>query len=111
MAKARPGVMLYFDIMVAMKRLKKEQKGDLFDAIMYYGRDGIEPDFHSDPFLQFAWDLIRPRVDADGISYQEKTNEGKYGAYKKKALNLGVAPISYATWCELDEQERKMLLP
>ena len=111
MAKARPGVMLYFDMMVAMTRLTKEQKGELFDAIMYYGRDGVQPNFRNDPFLQFAWDFIQPRVDADGSSYKEKTNEGKYGAYKKKAAKLGVEPIPYSVWCEFSDQEQKTLLP
>ena len=78
MAKVRPGVILYFDIRPAMSRLTKEQKGDLLDAILDYGQVGVEPGFGSDPFLQMAWDFIRPRIDADGESYDKRADVSRW---------------------------------
>ena len=44
MAK-RPGIMLYFSVRPALKRLSAEQKGLLYDAILDYGESGLLPEF------------------------------------------------------------------
>lgn len=40
----RPGVMLYFSLRFALKRLSYEEKGILFDAILDYGETGALPE-------------------------------------------------------------------
>lgn len=59
----RPGIMLYFEVRPALRRLSDEEKGRLFEAILDYGENGILPIF--DGCLGVAWDFIQPRIDAD----------------------------------------------
>ena len=71
----RPGVILYFSVRPALKRLSTEQKGQLFDAILDYGENGLLPDF--DGVLGVCWDFIQPMIDKDAEAYQEKCNKAK----------------------------------
>lgn len=71
----RPGVMLYFSVRPALKRLSTEQKGRLFDAILDYGESGLLPDF--DGVLGVCWDFIQPMIDKDAEAYQEKCDKAK----------------------------------
>lgn len=71
----RPGVMLYFSVRPALKRLNAEQKGQLFDAILDYGESGLLPDF--DGVLGVCWDFIQPMIDKDAEAYREKCNKAK----------------------------------
>ena len=71
----RPGVMLYFSVRPALKRLNAEQKGQLFDAILDYGESGLLPDF--DGVLGVCWDFIQPMIDKDAEAYREKCDKAK----------------------------------
>lgn len=71
----RPGVMLYFSVRPALKRLSTEQKGRLFDAILDYGESGLLPDF--DGVLGVCWDFIQPMIDKDAEAYREKCDKAK----------------------------------
>lgn len=73
----KPGVILYFDIRPALKRLSDEEKGQLFEAILDYGENGVVPRF--DGCLGIAWDFIQPRIDADSQRYQ-RTAEARRAA-------------------------------
>jgi len=42
---ARPGVMLYFDMLEPIRVLPDEDKGRLLVAILEYGKDGVVPEF------------------------------------------------------------------
>ncbi len=65
----QPGVMLYFDIRPCLARLTMDQQGQLFNAILDYGEEGIEPNF--DYMLGIAWDFIKPRLERDKERYAE----------------------------------------
>ena len=67
--KKQPGVMLYFEIRPCLERLTMDEQGQLFNAILAYGEDGIEPNF--DYMLGIAWDFIKPRLDRDRERYAE----------------------------------------
>ena len=67
--KKQPGVMLYFEIRPCLERLTMDDRGRLFNAILDYGEDGIEPDF--DYMLGIAWDFIKPRLDRDRERYEK----------------------------------------
>lgn len=41
----QPGVMLYFEIRPCLERLTMDEQGRLFNAILDYGEEGIEPKF------------------------------------------------------------------
>ena len=75
----KPGVMLYFSVRPALKRLSAEQKGSLFDAILDYGESGLLPDF--DGVLGVCWDFIQPMIDKDAVTYSEKCDKAR------KAIN------------------------
>lgn len=65
----QPGVMLYFEIRPCLERLTMDEQGRLFNAILDYGEEGIEPNF--DYMLGIAWDFIKPRLDRDREHYEE----------------------------------------
>ena len=50
---ARPGIMLYFDILKPLRVLPDADKGRLFEAILEYGENGTIPSF--DGMLAMAW--------------------------------------------------------
>lgn len=77
MAK-RPGIMLYFSVRPALKRLSAEQKGKLFDTILDYGENGLLPDF--DGLLGVCWDFIQPMIDKDAAAYSEKCSKARSAA-------------------------------
>ena len=81
---ARPGVLLYFDILPALERLPKAAVGELLLAALHYAQDGVEPAF-GDSSLEFAWAFLKPSVDRDGASYDEKRLRGEWLAYCSRA--------------------------
>ena len=60
---ARPGVMLYFDMLEPIRVLSDEDKGRLLVAILEYGKDGVVPEFSG--MLALAWGFVRPKIDRD----------------------------------------------
>lgn len=73
--KERPGVLIYFSLRPAIKRLTLEEKGTLFEAILDYAQNGVYPDF--DGVLGICWDFVQPQIDADGASYRDKCEKAK----------------------------------
>lgn len=78
----KPGVVVYFELRPAMKRLTAEQKGILFEAIMDYADDGIMPEF-DDIALQIVWDFVQPRLDDDNEKYSNTVNARQEAANKR----------------------------
>ena len=70
MAKKRPGVMLYFDWLPALRSLTCEEQGQLLMAVLTYAQTGEIPRFH-DRTMAFAWAAIQPHIDADEQRYAE----------------------------------------
>ena len=100
---------MYFDTRPAMKRLSYEQMGRLYEAILDYGELGVVPNFSEDPYLQFAWDFVYPRIDSDGESYQKKVSSNFYGVYCREAKKKGVEPVPFDVWNGLtNEAQRKI---
>ena len=75
MGGKRPGVMFYFDLRPARKRLSIEDKGRLFESILDYAEIGLVPDL--DGLVAVAWDFIQPRIDKDGERYDEISRKRK----------------------------------
>ena len=103
----KPGVVLYFDVLPALRFLDYEQKGKLFEAILEYGESEKIPDFSDDPLLGMAWCFVGPRIDRDGESYGEKKEQRKYAAYCREAKKNGISPLSFDEWKTASEDERK----
>ena len=64
---AQPGVMIYFSLEPCLKRLTLEEQGELFMAILKYGKEQKEPDFQG--ILGVVWDFIKPELDRDAARY------------------------------------------
>lgn len=103
--KKRPGVMLYFDIIPAIKLLSDEEKGILFDAILSYGETGIEPEL--DGKLAMAWVFIQQSSDRDAVRYAEKVLKTKYASYCRitKCKDPDASLLSFRDWKEFIYQE------
>ena len=79
--KEKPGVVLYFDILPALRRLSKEEKGELFEAIMAFAQFGVVPEFSEK--LGIAWDFIMPRLVADDEAYRKKCQQNSENANQR----------------------------
>lgn len=110
MANSRPGVITYFTTRAAIEKLTDEQAGKLYKATLAYAQDGTLPDFPNDLLLQILWDVIRPQIDADGITYTSKVESGNYAAYCKKAKRAGIEAVPYAVWVAFPPEDREKLL-
>lgn len=105
---ARPGIMLYFDILEPLKVLPDADKGRLFIAILEYGQFGAIPEF--DGMLAMAWGFIKPKLDRDGVAYENTTAQRKFAAFCKKMKARGLEKIEFEEWMALSDIERERLL-
>lgn len=92
----QPGVLLYFDIRPCLKRLSKEEKGELFEAILEYGEFGTVPDFNG--CLGIAWDFIQPKIDRDKEKYLDTVDKRKYASYVRDERKAEREPVSFEEW-------------
>lgn len=105
---ARPGIMLYFDILEPLKVLPDADKGRLFVAILEYGQFGVVPEFEG--MLAMAWGFIKPKLDRDGVAYENTTSQRKYAAFCKKLKARGLEKVEFEEWLVLSDTERERLL-
>ena len=101
---ARPGVMFYFDIRPCIRLLSLVDKGQLFEAILDYAENGIEPEL--DGALGVAWDFIQPRIDLDSEQYELKVETSQYAAFSRERKKLGLEPIDRDEWRSMTDIER-----
>lgn len=92
----RPGVMLFFDVRPALKRLTIEERGRLFEAILDYGELGLLPEFEGG--LGIVWDFIQPRIDQDAARYADRVLKTKYSVYAREAKKAGIQPVEFEIW-------------
>lgn len=93
---ARPGVMLYFDLVDPIKRLSYEDQGKLFQAILEYGQYGVLPEF--DGVLAIAWDFIKPGLDRDAKKYSDRVLKNSHNSYCAKCKREGMEPLDFEEW-------------
>ena len=101
---ARPGVMFYFDIRPCIRRLSLADKGQLFEVILDYAENGIEPEL--DGALGVAWDFIQPRIDFDAEQYDWKVETSQYATFSRERKKLGLEPIDRDVWRSMTDIER-----
>ena len=102
---ARPGIMLYFDILEPIKVLPDADKGRLLVAILEYGQRGTVPVF--DGMLALAWGFIQPKLDRDEESYENAKVQRKYAAFCKRRTSLNLPKIPFEEWLGMDIDERQ----
>ena len=101
---ARPGIMLYFDILEPIKVLPDADKGRLLVAMLEYGQSGTVPAF--DGMLALAWGFVKPNLDRDEEAYQNAVVQRKYAAFCKQRRTLKLPKISFEEWIDMSDDER-----
>lgn len=102
---ARPGIMLYFDILGPIKMLSDEDKGRLLVAMLEYGKDGIVPELEGP--LGIVWSFVLPMIDKDGQRYDEMKLQREYAAFCKKRKRIWMPKILFDEWVCMTEDERQ----
>ena len=104
---ARPGIMLYFDILEPIRVLPDADIGRLLLAMLEYGKEGIVPEFEG--MLALAWGFVKPKIDKDAEMYEISCVQREYAAFCKLRKKLGLPKISFEEWKETDEHERQRM--
>lgn len=102
---ARPGIMLYFDILEPIRVLSDADKGKLLVAMLEYGQSGVLPQF--DGGLALAWGFVRPKLDKDEDSYENAMLQRKYAGFCKSRTSRHLPKIDFEEWVRMSEEDRK----
>ena len=93
---ARPGIMLYFDILEPIRVLPDEDKGRLLVAILEYGKEGIVPEFNG--MLALAWGFVRPKIDRDLEEYERTVLRRQYATFCRERKKKNEPEVSFEEW-------------
>lgn len=105
---ARPGIMLYFDILEPIRVLPDADKGKLLVAMLEYGQTGALPEFTG--MLELAWGFVKPKLDKDDEAYKESVIQRQYAAFCKKRRRLNLPKIPFEEWMEMPEYEKERIV-
>lgn len=105
---ARPGIMLYFDILEPIRVLSDADKGRLLVAMLEYGKYGTVPQF--DGMLALAWGFVQPKIDRDEETYENSKIQRQYAAFCKKRAKVGLPKVAFEEWLNMTEYERQRML-
>lgn len=99
----RPGTMVYFDLLDDLEEYTDAEVGQIFRAILNYGKSGITPSFE-DRGMRTLWRSLQGKMDRDCATYQERVSQRqkqrKYAAYCKKEKSAGRDPEEYGDWLD-----------
>ena len=93
---ARPGIMLYFDILGPIRLLPDSDKGRLLVAMLEYGQSGIVPEF--DGALALAWEFVKPKIDKDSEEYNKTVLKRQYATFCRDRKKKGEQEITFEEW-------------
>ena len=93
---ARPGIMLYFDILDPIRVLPDADKGRLLVAMLEYGQSGTVP--HFDGMLALAWGFVRPSIDRDSETYNRTVLKRQYASFCRDQKRRGEPEITFEEW-------------
>ena len=93
---ARPGIMLYFDILGPIRLLPDSDKGRLLVAMLEYGQSGIVPQF--DGALALAWEFVKPKIDKDEEEYNLSVLRRQYATTCRERKRKGEPEITFDEW-------------
>ena len=105
---ARPGIMLYFDILEPIRVLPDAEKGRLLVAMLEYGQSGTVPEF--DGMLALAWGFVKPKLDRDGETYENAKVQRKYAAFCKRRAALNMPKVPFEEWLNMTDDERERMV-
>ena len=105
---ARPGIMLYFDILEPIKVLPDVDKGRLLVAMLEYGQSGTVPEFEG--MLALAWGFVKPKIDKDSEEYNRTVLKRQYATFCRDRKKKGEPEISFEEWMmTIDDQSYQMV--
>lgn len=108
---ARPGIMLYFDILEPIRVLSDEEKGQLLVAMLEYGKEGVIPEFSG--MLALAWGFVKPKIDKDEAEYNLSVQRRQYATFCRERKKKGEPEITFDDWlksaCGGDNQRLSMM--
>ena len=106
---ARPGIMLYFDILEPIRVLPDSDKGRLLVAMLEYAKDGIVPEF--DGMLALAWGFVKPKIDRDSEEYSRTVSKRQYATFCRKLKSTGSKEeVSFDDWLLMSDEEREHMI-
>lgn len=106
---ARPGIMLYFDILEPIKVLPDADKGRLLVAMLEYGQSGIVPEF--DGMLSLAWGFVKPKIDRDSEEYNRTILKRQYATFCRDRKKKGEPEITFDEWLISFDDEKHQMIP
>lgn len=77
MAKAKPGMVMCWEMFDALESLMDGQAKIMLHAIRNYSQYGEVPDFTGDALLATLWMRVRPKIDADSARYEQIRKQRK----------------------------------
>lgn len=95
---ARPGIMLYFDILEPIRVLPDADKGRLLVAMLEYGQSGTVPEFGGDLGLTLAWGFVKPKIDKDSEEYNRTILKRQYATFCRDRKRKGEPDITFEEW-------------
>jgi hypothetical protein len=105
---ARPGIMLYFDILEPIKVLPDADKGRLLVAMLEYGQTGVVPVFEG--MLALAWGFVKPKIDKDEAEYNMSVLRRQYATTCRERKKKGEPDITFEEWLKtIDSQNQHMV--
>ena len=105
---ARPGIMLYFDILEPIKVLPDADKGRLLVAMLEYGQSGIVPEFEG--MLALAWGFVKPKIDKDSEEYNRTVLKRQYATFCRDRKKKGEPDIGFEEWLmTIDDHSYQMI--
>ena len=93
---ARPGIMLYFDILEPIRVLPDADKGRLLVAMLEYGQSGAVPEFEG--MLALAWGFVKPKLDRDSEEYKRTNLKRQYATFCRDRKKKGEPDITFDEW-------------
>ena len=105
---ARPGIMLYFDILEPIRVLPDADKGRLLVAMLEYGQAGTVPEFEG--MLALAWGFVKPKIDKDSEEYNKTILKRQYATFCRDRKRKGEPEIGFDEWLmTIDNQSYQMI--
>ena len=100
---ARPGIMLYFDILEPIKVLPDADKGRLLVAMLEYGKCGTVPEFTG--MLALAWGFVQPKLDRDSEEYNRSVLRRQYATACRDRKRKGEPEITFDEWVKMNSNQ------
>lgn len=105
---ARPGIMLYFDILEPIRVLPDADKGRLLVAMLEYGQSGTVPEFEG--MLALAWGFVKPKLDRDSEEYNRTILKRQYAAFCRDRKKKGEPEITFDEWLITLDREKYQVI-